>query len=760
MVAVSMKKLFSNILLVALFAAMALCCQKPEVAMTGPDVDVVSLTFASEKPVFDDETKTEWTGEGVRWSAGDKIAVAYTVNGKWQNASGNASGNAKLYKSSALTSAAEKAQFNVSASFSGTTSGTHVFYGVYPAPESTDFSGAPYAVLTIPATQTPAADSFDATGDLMVGVSGEYPSRPASGEKISLVWKRQVAHANITLKSIKGFAAGEKVKTITLTAQSGANLVGQQKVNLLDGAVTRVNSSSNVITVAGDNLSADNSGNVSFWACILPAKVTSLKVEVITDKATYTRDISSCNLEFKKNARNVLGIRMDGATRVGFPVMVERSLSFADKADRISYSTSQQVWSQNGITLTNDKASSSSNVGDYSNPARFYAGSSLRVEAGGNDMYKIVFNCSSSSYASQLHSSIGTVSGADVEDSGTYVTVSFKSPVTSFSVAQLAAQVRMNSISVTYLTDGSSDVGGGGDQPTPEPEPEPEPDPEPDPTPDVPSGTVNPALNHKWLELPADTGNEEYVLTFFDGKARNYSYNYDVDTFSSLWVAYPLYSATTGGTRDGSWKKNESIPTENQINVWTSSYGVNVGKTDSSGYTTSSNYYARGHQIPDADRSGNATMQQQTYFVTNSTPQIQNSFNGGIWMNLENAVRDVASGTDTLYVVTGPTYKKVGGTEDVTWILPKNEIDKRCPLPNYYWKVLLKVKRNASNVVTSASTIGFWFEHKTYSGSYTNYAVSVDQIEQWTGFDFFVNLPDAIEVAVEKNTSWTTFQQF
>ncbi|MBE6240200.1 MAG: hypothetical protein E7115_01690 [Bacteroidales bacterium] len=58
------------------------------------------------------------------------------------------------------------------------------------------------------------------------------------------------------------------------------------------------------------------------------------------------------------------------------------------------------------------------------------------------------------------------------------------------------------------------------------------------------------------------------------------------------------------------------------------------------------------------------------------------------------------------------------------------------------------------------SAIGFWFEHKTYSDSYTNYAVSVDQIESWTGFDFFVNLPDGVETAAEANTKWSTFQSF
>jgi hypothetical protein len=33
----------------------------------------------------------------------------------------------------------------------------------------------------------------------------------------------------------------------------------------------------------------------------------------------------------------------------------------------------------------------------------------------------------------------------------------------------------------------------------------------------------------------------------------------------------------------------------------------------------------------------------------------------------------------------------------------------------------------------------------------------VDQVEQWTGFDFFANLPDGIEASAEKNASWSAF---
>ena len=42
----------------------------------------------------------------------------------------------------------------------------------------------------------------------------------------------------------------------------------------------------------------------------------------------------------------------------------EATISFADKANRTEYSTSTQVWEMNGITVTNNKGGSTSNVGD------------------------------------------------------------------------------------------------------------------------------------------------------------------------------------------------------------------------------------------------------------------------------------------------------------------------------------------------------------------------------------------------------------
>ena len=128
------------------------------------------------------------------------------------------------------------------------------------------------------------------------------------------------------------------------------------------------------------------------------------------------------------------------------------TLSFASTDNRLSQDTSQQVWSQNGITFTNNKASSSTNVANYSNPVRLYASSEIIVEAPGN-ITKIEFTCNAAKYATALNESI---TGSSI--SGSVVTVTLDGTTTSFT-ATLTAQVRLNSLTVYYTVAG----GEGGD---------------------------------------------------------------------------------------------------------------------------------------------------------------------------------------------------------------------------------------------------------------------------------------------------------
>ena len=122
------------------------------------------------------------------------------------------------------------------------------------------------------------------------------------------------------------------------------------------------------------------------------------------------------------------------------------TISFADVANRTSVSTEQQVWEQNGITVTNDKAGSTSNVNEkYYNPVRFYKGSSVTIAY--SAMKQITVNCNSASYATALVNSISDAN-ATVTVADKAVTIVFANAVDSFVVAALSAQIRVDSITV------------------------------------------------------------------------------------------------------------------------------------------------------------------------------------------------------------------------------------------------------------------------------------------------------------------------
>ena len=254
-------------------------------------------------------------------------------------------------------------------------------------------------------------------------------------------------------------------------------------------------------------------------------------------------------------------------------------------------------------------------------------------------------------------------------------------------------------------------------------------------------------MDQAWLELPSAVSGSDYVTTTLSyGGERNYTHLYDKKRFVSLWTAYPLNSSHMGSlSRPNDWSYNPNIAEQYQANLCSHSY--------------SGDTYSRGHMIPNGSRDGIREMQLQTFHVTNSVPQRQNYFNGTIWSALEQGVQAEAK-DEEIYVVTGVAFSKVGESKSISYITPKDDTSQQCAIPNYFYKLVLKVRKSGSTV-TDAETVGFWFEHKDYSGNdYTQYSVSVDQVEAWTGFDFFVNLPDSVESGAEKNTSWSSFQSF
>ncbi|MBO5717986.1 MAG: DNA/RNA non-specific endonuclease [Alistipes sp.] len=248
------------------------------------------------------------------------------------------------------------------------------------------------------------------------------------------------------------------------------------------------------------------------------------------------------------------------------------------------------------------------------------------------------------------------------------------------------------------------------------------------------------------LDLPAVKDKSLYpdaqVVNMVVDNQRNYTAFYDTSLYTSLWVAYTLSADHMGDIkRPGGWSYNPYISTSDQVNLCSRSYNDD---------------YSRGHLIPNASRNGNRDMQLQTFYVTNSVPQIQNGFNGGIWQRLESALQGVAQ-QESIYIVTGVSFSKAQEKRSLNYTTAKDD-SKRVPVPNYFYKVVLKVETDESGAVVDATGVGFWFEHRSYSDSFEKYAVSIDQIEEWTGFDYFHALDDEIELTAEQNNSWREFK--
>lgn len=207
----------------------------------------------------------------------------------------------------------------------------------------------------------------------------------------------------------------------------------------------------------------------------------------------------------------------------------------------------------------------------------------------------------------------------------------------------------------------------------------------------------------------------------------NYSTEWDMTIHAQRWSCYQMYASLLeiNTSRTGSSYPNDFfLPVE---------YRFDKDPYKSSGYD-------HGHICPSADRLASEESNAQTFFMTNMQPQTH-SFNAGIWSRMEDQVRNWASAFDTLYVCKGGTIDQTANI--ITYLTSETDT---IPVPKYFFMAILG-KRDQSY-----QAIGFWVEHKdgiTAKTPLTDFVVNISQLEQYTGIDFFHNLPDETEQAVE-----------
>ena len=207
-------------------------------------------------------------------------------------------------------------------------------------------------------------------------------------------------------------------------------------------AVSGGGSSSGGNTPGGDNPGGDTTCKHSYSSAVTAPTCTK------GGFTTYTCTL--CGDSYTGNEVSATGHAYQngaciscGATK---PSESKLTIRFDDVANRTVFTTSQQVWVQNGITVTNDKGAASSNVADYKDPVRFYQSSNVTISCPG--MIKIEIDCTG--LESKYVGSWLNVQGATATNNNGIITIEFNAPVDSLTYTSLAKQSRAYSITV-YL---------------------------------------------------------------------------------------------------------------------------------------------------------------------------------------------------------------------------------------------------------------------------------------------------------------------
>ena len=225
-----------------------------------------------------------------------------------------------------------------------------------------------------------------------------------------------------------------------------------------------------------------------------------------------------------------------------------------------------------------------------------------------------------------------------------------------------------------------------------------------------------------------------------------YSLSYNRDKGTPNWVSWHLEPAWFGNlTRFDTFRPDPAVPPD-----W-----YRVQSTDYSG-----SGFDRGHMTPNADRDNEnrIPINQETYLMSNMVPQAPDN-NQGPWAAFEGYLRTIATSlpNNELYIVSGPL--GVGGTGANGFAT--SVASGHVTVPEFTWKVVLVLPLNSgddvSRVTASSRTIAILMPNTQgiRNNPWETYLTTVDHVEQLTGYDFFSNVPDAIENAIEAGTNGT-----
>lgn len=144
--------------------------------------------------------------------------------------------------------------------------------------------------------------------------------------------------------------------------------------------------------------------------------------------------------------------------------------------------------------------------------------------------------------------------------------------------------------------------------------------------------------------------------------------------------------------------------------------------------------YDRGHLAPSADFRWSKKALSESYFYSNMSPQLP-EFNREKWADLEGLLRGYIfeHPKTQLYVITGPILN------DSLLVIERGV--NKVSIPNYFFKVVLDL--------SNEKAIAFIMPNKEMKYPVSSYAVTISEVEDITGINFFHQLDNVLEQRLE-----------
>ncbi len=205
-----------------------------------------------------------------------------------------------------------------------------------------------------------------------------------------------------------------------------------------------------------------------------------------------------------------------------------------------------------------------------------------------------------------------------------------------------------------------------------------------------------------------------------------YALSYHNGNNTPNWVSWHLDSSWLGSTpRQDDFRADTTLPAG-----W-----YRVGSTSYSG-----SGYDRGHMCPSGDRTSSVANNSATFLMTNMIPQAPTN-NQVTWANLETYSRTLATSGSELYIISGG--------QGVSGYINNGNV----AVPTYTWKVIVVIpggSNDVSRVTSGTRTIAVFMPNdNSVVSDWRQYRVSVDYVESMTGYNFFSNVPTAIQSSIE-----------